>query len=137
MEDFDLAAELTRQFFISLKKYGEDPKPLEDLTPRFELAIKFVERSFDLRLPDFREKFGDDEGEKSVKERLEDRDETAYKFVNEIFERATGTSIRVVGKESVQDLITTFIENYCGPGKTFKSLLIIFDCWRRSTAAIV
>ncbi|MCD6304953.1 MAG: hypothetical protein J7M32_01540 [Deltaproteobacteria bacterium] len=127
MEDFDLAGELSRQLLFHLREYELDTKPLEDLTPRFNLALKFVDRNFEFRLPDFREKFGDDINKRKVIERLEDRDETAYKFVNDIFERATGTSIRAVGRESVQDLIATFLENYCGPGKKFKSLLIIFD----------
>jgi len=127
MEDFDLASELTRQFIFHLKRYGMDSSALEDLTPRFNLAHRFVERNFELRLSDFREKFGDDINKKKILERLEDRDETAYKFVNDIFDRATGTSIRAVGRESVQDLITTFVDNYCGPKKMFKSLLIIFD----------
>jgi hypothetical protein len=127
MGNFDLASELSRQALIRLNSYGLDTSPIEDLWPRFQQAITFVERNFDFRQSDFDEKFEKGISEDEIIARLSAHDDYAFQRVNEIFEIANGYPIRAVGQESPQQLIHTLCDSYCGEGKAFQNILILFD----------
>jgi len=45
MQSFDLTAEVTKQIVRSLKAHGLDPKPLDDLRPRFGQAASLIQMS--------------------------------------------------------------------------------------------
>lgn len=127
MDNFDLSAELSRQVLKQLREHDCDTTAIEDLSPRFHVAATFVERNFELRTNDFTERFDSDSTAESIVDLLNDRDEIAYKKVNEVYEIATGNSIPATGQESPKQLIQTLCEHYCDDDGPFQNILIIFD----------
>lgn len=127
MQDFDLSAEITRQVLRVLHKKGLDTSALDLLQPRFKAALHFTESFFETLKDDFIEKFGKGIEKESIVEGLEYHDEDVFRKVSEVYELKMGTPIRATGYESLHDIIRITKEAYCGPGKPFASLLIIFD----------
>jgi hypothetical protein len=127
MEDFDLASKINELLLERLRLLKQDTTPIEELRPRFRAADKFVRKNFQLRKTDFAKKFGKDSTLEGILEMLARADEQAFKSVNQIFEESTGSPIRAVGQESLQELLVTVGANYCGEGKPFSGLVIIFD----------
>lgn len=127
MGNFDLAAELSKQVVKNLKSLNLDTSPIEDLWPRFQLAQTFVERNFDIRADIFHERFGEVIHESEITDLLLGHDEKTFQLVNEIFEKANGYPLRAIGEESPTQLIEVLCESYCGEGKPFQAILIIFD----------
>ena len=76
---------------------------------------------------DFREYFGDDYSIEEITRGLTSQDDRVFTKVNEIYKLKMGTSFPVAGQESLQDFIRVTSKQYCGPGKPFAGLLIIFD----------
>ena len=127
MEDFDLSSEISRQILSVLKVKGIDTSVLENLRPRFKLAENFI-KSFHLSLEeDFREHFGTDFKVEEIIQGLDAQDEQVFKKVNEIYAQKMGSHFPAVGQESLQDFIRVVNEKYCGSGKPFAGLLIVFD----------
>lgn len=127
MEDFDLSNEISRQILNALKEKDVDTGALENLRPRFKLAENFA-RAFHVTLDeDFREYFGDDYSIEEITRGLTSQDDRVFTKVNEIYKLKMGTSFPVAGQESLQDFIRVTSKQYCGPGKPFAGLLIIFD----------
>jgi len=127
MGNFDLASELSRQALHRLNHHNLDTAAIDDLWPRFKLACNFVERNFELREKEFVEHFGNEIHKEELLNRLLDHDDFAYQHVNGIFEQANGNPLRSVGDESPTQLIETLCDEYCGSGKPFHSMLILFD----------
>ena len=127
MEDFDLASKVTELLLLRLRALKHDTAPLEDLRPRFKAAEKFVQRSFKLYREDFSTQFGGEISEKEILARLSRADEHAFKNVNKVFESANGFPIKAAGQESLQDVLATVANIYCGKEGPFEGLLIIFD----------
>ena len=85
-------------------------------------------RAFHVTLDeDFREYFGDDYSIEEITRGLTSQDDRVFTKVNEIYKLKMGTSFPVAGQESLQDFIRVTSKQYCGPGKPFAGLLIIFD----------
>ncbi|MDM8517172.1 hypothetical protein QUF76_13305 [Desulfobacterales bacterium HSG16] len=127
MEDFDLSSELTRQVLMQLKAKGLDTTPIEELSPRFQIAATFTERNFDLRKKEFRQHFKTKATATYITQRLLNHDEDAYRKVNGIYENANGNSIKAPGQESPKQLIQTLCEQYCGEKGHFQTVLVLFD----------
>ena len=127
MDDFDLSGEITRQILHQLKSANCDTAIIEELSPRFSMAANFVKRNFEIRQNEFIERFGESVSVDSICDLLASRNETTYSKVNEIFENANGYPIRAIGQESLQHLISTVTEHYCGDAGPFQSILIVFD----------
>lgn len=127
MRDFDLTAEIVRQVTKKIREKGLDTAPLEVLRPRFRLAANFVESLFEHFKGDFEERFGEGCLAASILERLEHQEEQAFELVNVIHERRLGSPIRAAGQESLHEFLATVKDVYCGDGKPFKSVLLIFD----------
>jgi len=127
MEDFDLASKVTELLLLRLRALKHDTAPLEDLRPRFKAAEKFVQRSFKLYRQDFSTHFGGEISEREILARLGRADEHAFKNVNKVFEAANGFPIKAAGQESLQDVLATIANVYCGKDGPFQGLLIIFD----------
>lgn len=127
MEDFDLASKITELLLLRLRALKHDTTPLEDLRPRFKAAEKFVQKSFKLYQQDFSTNFGGKISEKEILARLSQADEHAFRNVNQVFEAANGFPIKAAGQESLQDVLATIANNYCGKKGPFQGLLIIFD----------
>jgi hypothetical protein len=127
MGNFDLASELSKQALNRLKSSGLDTSAIDDLWPRFQLASSFVERNYDLRQNEFVEHFDKNLQKEEILNRLSVHDDFVFQHVNEIFKQANGYPLRAIGEESPTQLIETLCEHYCGPGKPFQSMLILFD----------
>ncbi|MBF0232648.1 MAG: hypothetical protein HQK65_06360 [Desulfamplus sp.] len=127
MDDFDLSGEITRQILQQLRDSNCDTTIIEELSPRFSMASNFTKRNFDIRQNEFVERFGETVSVNSICDLLASRDESTYSKVNEIFDNANGYPIRAIGQESLQHLISTVKEHYCGDSGPFHSILIIFD----------
>lgn len=126
MSSFHLGTEITRRIMATLRSHGCNLAPVEELSPRFQTAEQFVSRNFALRRGDFSELLPDRDLEPIVAS-LRDHDEDVYSQVDRIFERANGARIPVEGQESIQDLIATVTNTYCGDEGPFSGLLILFD----------
>lgn len=127
MKDFHLGGELYARIVGHLKQRGLDLGPIDDLSPRFKHAEAFTVRNFSVRRGDFEAAFGAGVTVEEIAERLSLRDEAAFQAVNGIYRAANGTDIGGHGQESPEELITTVCSLYCGPGKPFASMMIIFD----------
>lgn len=128
MKNFDLTAEVVRQVMAALRENDQDTSPLEELRPRFRQAAAFVsnERSFDAFREEFQREFGAGCRREEILERLAQHDEEAFRGVAAVVERV-GLSVRAVGQESLHDFLRVVGETYCGEGKPFAGVLIIFD----------
>ena len=127
MQDFDLGAEIMRQVLLVLHEKELDTSALNDLRPRFKAALHFTESFFETLQDDFIDKFGKEIGKENIVEGLECHNEDIFRKVSDIYEQKIGTPIKAIGHESLHDFIRITREAYCGPGKPFAGLLIIFD----------
>merc|ERR1712023_228844 len=77
MANFNLGSEIARQIILQLKNAGCDLSPVEELSPRFNIAANFVRRNFSLRQADFAEVLPG-LNEVAIIERLDEHDEVTY-----------------------------------------------------------
>lgn len=125
MQGFDLAAEFTKQIIRTLTLAGHDSKPFDDLRPRFGQAATLVRMS-NQEVKDDLVKSCDYDGIENLLRDLDQQDERAYVKVHNFF-AALGMPIRALSGESVRDVIDIAVREYCGPGKPYRSLLVLFD----------
>lgn len=126
MRNFDLAGEVVRQVLDALRQKGIDTSLLENLRPRFRYATNFAESFYGALESEFREAFVDLDLEQII-QLLHQQDESAFKKVNELYERKMGASISAAGRESLDDFVRITRESYCGKGKPFAGMVILFD----------
>ncbi len=127
MQDFDLSAEIVRQVLHALTANGLDTAPLEDLRPRFRTAVNFTESFIDALADDFAIAFGQSCDKRKIIADLKAQNEETFSKVNDIYREKMGSTIRAVGQESLHDFIRVTKETYCGPGRPFRGIVIIFD----------
>ncbi len=127
MQDFDLSAEIIRQIVRILNKNGLDTTPLEDLRRRFRIAIHFTESFFSALKEEFADAFGKCCEMNEIIEELRCQDEETFIKVSDIYQHKMGAPIRAVGLESLNDFIRVTKETYCGDGKPFAGIVIMFD----------
>jgi hypothetical protein len=125
MQSFDLAAEVTRQLVRVLKGDGHDPKPLDDLRPRFGQAAGLIRMSNEIVIKDLLEACGASTADELLTA-LDQQDERAYARVHEFF-AARGMPIRALTGESVRDVVDIAVREYCGKDKAYRCLLVLFD----------
>lgn len=126
MQDFDLSNEIIRQVIIALNRRGLDTSPIENLRPRFKTALIFTQSFFKSLRDDYFKVFGPIELD-TVLERLKAQDEETFVRVSKIYEEKMGAPIHTVGQESLHEFIRVTKETYCGSGKPYGGILIIFD----------
>ncbi|MEN6643973.1 MAG: hypothetical protein ABFE08_16170, partial [Armatimonadia bacterium] len=131
MRSFDLTSELTRQIGERVREQGLNTEALDELRPRFAQAANLVSMSdagivgdllASCNMPD----------RDAVLQRLQAQEEHTYAQVHDFYE-ALGMPIRSLGGESVSDLIGVVTRTYCGEGRPFGRLLILFDEFGRYT----
>jgi len=126
MGNFDLASEVTRQILLQLKEAKIDTGPLDQLRPRFSTAIKLI--NF----------LGDNDCERLVRlcgsqskdnliEELNLHNEALYEIVYDYFLNQKGLPIRSVGDETVKDVLDKVTQEYCGEGKPYQKIVLLFD----------
>jgi len=127
MEDFNLASKISSQILDTLKEQQLDTSVLEKLRPRFELAENFV-RSFQIHLTrEFAKEFGPRYDVEDIVDKLKSQYEDVFEAVNRIYMGKMGTSIPAGSSESLHDFISAVSREYCGEGKPFAGLFIVFD----------
>jgi len=131
MQNFDLTAELTRQILIQAHTHNLDTRVLDELRPRFRQASTLVKLSSQELADKLVEACGVNSIEQ-ILDALNEQDEGVYAKAQEIFE-AEGIPIRAFGGESVKDVIDVAIREYCGKGKPFAGMVILFDEFGRYT----
>jgi hypothetical protein len=71
-------------------------------------------------------------GIQEILARLEQQDDTVYSKVHQVL-ATKNIKISALGGESVRDVIDVATREYCGTGKPFKSLVVLFDEFGRYT----
>ena len=131
MRNFDLTAEVTQQIVSQLKARNLDTKALDDLRPRFSQAASLVRTAGEeLRRELFTRCETTDIEE--ILSGLERQDESVYGRVHEVFS-ALGVNITALRGESVRDVVDATVQDFCGPDKPFRCLLVVFDEFGRYT----
>lgn len=127
MQDFDLNNEIIRQILSALHKRGLDTGVLDDLRPRFKTATFFTESFYDPLINNFKESFGTNISRDKILERLYCQDEDTFRKISALYQQKMGSPIHAVGQESLYDFLRISKENFCGTGKPFSGIVIIFD----------
>lgn len=127
MEDFDLGGEILRQIFAILNEKGLETGVLEKLRPRFEMAKNFAVSFHEPLKSDFQSSFGVEYRVEDIINSLGTQNEQVFEKVNDIYAHKMGSAFQAVGQESLQDFIRVTQETFCGKGKPFAGILIIFD----------
>ena len=125
MQSFDLTTQFTQQILRQLKARNLDTSPLDQLRPRFSQAASLV-RMANQEVANELLSECDVGGTEDILAGLERQDEATYRRVHDVFSRR-GMVIAALRGESVRDVIDASIQNFCGPNKPFRSLLILFD----------
>ena len=125
MRNFDLTAEITRQITRALKARGLDTKPLDDLRPRFAQAASLIRMSHEGLIKELLVAC-EAVSVQDVLAGLEQQDERIYEKIHGFF-AARGMAIRALSGESVRDVIDVVVREYCGQGKPYRNLTILFD----------
>jgi len=125
MNNFDLAGELSRQVLARVREMGADPSPIEQLQPRFQTALGFLNVVSDSVLNELTDALNG-LSKAEIAERLEVQDESVFVRVAAFFEQRS-MPIVAVGRESIQELLDVTCSSYCGSDGPFRELVIIFD----------
>jgi hypothetical protein len=131
MQSFDLTAEVTRQIARDLKRRGLDTKPLDELRPRFSQAAALIRMSNAGIVEELLVSCEVNNVE-DILRGLEQQDENIYSKVHGFF-AARGMAIMALAGESARDVIDVAVREYCGTGKPYQSLVILFDEFGRYT----
>jgi hypothetical protein len=127
MNDFDLSGELIRQLLVVLINSGLDTSVIENLKPRFKTAVKFTKSFYNHLESEFKKSFGQDCTAENIIQELNLLDEDAYRKVSEIYEQKMDGPLAIAVQESLDNFFKIVTQNYCGNGKPFAGMLIIFD----------
>ena len=131
MQSFDLTTELGKQIRYQLALHELDITPLEELRPRFNQLATLVQLSNETILSELVHEV-DADSVQAVLGALREQNEHVYAMVHEFFSKR-GMTIHALGGESARDVIDLVVQQYCGKGKPFRSLLILFDEFGRYT----
>lgn len=133
MQNFDLTTQITRQILIQIKAIGLDTRPLIELRPRFAQASSLIRMAV-TNIDVVAELIAACEanGIEDILAKLEQQDEFVYGKVHQVL-AAKNIKISALGGESVRDVIDVAVREYCGAGKTFKCLVVLFDEFGRYT----
>ncbi|WP_213780753.1 hypothetical protein [Caballeronia sp. dw_276] len=124
--NFNLGNALSASLFRILKERKIDDRAMRELSPRFDDAVSFVKRNYELRTREFNSRLSG-KSQRVIVESLASRDEDTYATVDELYFEANGAHIPVSGRESIQDVISVFCDTYCSKDGPFSRLVIVFD----------
>lgn len=125
MQSFDFTAEFTKQIVSRLKQDGHDAQPFDELRPRFGQAVSLIRMSNESVVRQLVAALDVGPLDQIIAE-LEQQDERIYAKVHDFF-ASQGMTIRALAGESVKDVIDIAAREYCGNGKPYRSLLVLFD----------
>jgi len=125
MQSFDLTAEITKQIVRTLKADGLDPRSLDDLRPRFGQAASLIRMSNEGVVKELVAAC-EVSSAQDLLAGLDQQDERTYAKIHDFF-ASRGMPIRALAGESVRDVIDVTVREYCGKGKPYRCLLVLFD----------
>ncbi len=131
MRSFDLTTELTRQIVQQVKAGNLETRPLDELRPRFSQAASLIRMANPDVVNDLLAACDADRIE-AVLQGLEQQDELIYGRVHELF-ADRGMPIAALGGESLRDIIEVSVREYCGNGKPYRGIVVLFDEFGRYT----
>lgn len=131
MKNFDLTSEVSRQIYKQINSKNIDTTPLDELRPRFMNVIKSLNVLNDSLKEEIKKDCNVSDFEKII-ESLKEQDEHVYKLAHD-FLLKLGFPIKSMGGESIDDIISTVVNEYCGQNKPFQSLVFLFDEFGRYT----
>jgi len=131
MRSFDLSAEVARQVMHQLESRGLETRALDELQLRFAQAASLVQVSGDEVVRELLDHCGA-EAVDDLLNGLRERHEQVYSDVHDFFAER-GVPIRALGGESVRDVIDVACQHYCGDGRPFAKLVVLFDEFGRYT----
>ena len=133
MNNFNLDSEVLRCARLALEQNGIDDSILRSLTKAYDIARHFVDRNFIAYQQDF-SSAAKKHGLGFSGERLKlfllnniEVDSRAVGVVNEVFSEVTGDSIRWERGISAGDVLSLLSNSFCGEGKPFNKVLLLFD----------
>ena len=126
MGNFHLGNQLNKVVLKQLDMHAVDAQAVRDLSPRFNKAQRFVERSYQIYAVEFQKKLAQFD-QAQIFQLLTENNEDVYAAVDQIFLDVTGSAIPVDGQESAQDLLQTLCDTYCGTDKPFENIILLFD----------
>jgi hypothetical protein len=125
MRGCNLAAEMATQITGILRRDGHDTAHLDSLRPRFNQAASLIDLS-NSTVRDELIAAAEADSLDALLVALGDQDEHIYAVVHDFFEKR-GMPIAALSGESVHDVIDIAVREYCGAGKPYQSLLVLFD----------
>ncbi|MBU4270782.1 MAG: hypothetical protein KKA28_02795 [Planctomycetes bacterium] len=131
MQSFDLTTEVTQQIIRQVKASGLETCPLDELRPRFSQAVSLVRMANQDILRELVTACDIDSID-VVLAGLEKQDDLVYGRVHDVF-AARGMAIAALRGESMHDIIDVSVREYCGKGKPYRTILILFDEFGRYT----
>ena len=126
MREFPLMSEITHRVIEALRADGLDTSPIENVRPRFARAASLIEKLNQKLADEICQEAGHPNLESLVFALREEQNEATYKAVAQYLESA-GISLDASQNGSLPDLFQILEDNYCGPGKPYKSIVILFD----------
>ena len=124
---FDLNSEMTRQILEQVKARGLDTRPLDELRPRFSQAASLIRMAV-TNTDVVNELLAacDVSSVDEILSSLEKQDDSVYSKVHQVL-ATRNIMITALGGESIRDVMDVTCREYCGQGKAFRCLTILFD----------
>lgn len=126
MGEFPLLPEIIRRVIDALRADGLDTTPVENVRPLFARAASLVEKLNPQVINDICQEAGKATLEHLVVALREEQDEATYKAVAQYLER-DGFLLDASQNGSLPELFQILAETYCGDGKPYKNIVILFD----------
>ena len=126
MREFPLLPEILRCVTASLHADGHDSTPVENMRPRFAKAASLIERLHQQFTDTICQEAGKPDLESLVAALREEQDEAVYKAVAQYLEKE-GIPFDAGQNGSLPEFFQILVESYCGIGKPYKSVVILFD----------
>jgi hypothetical protein len=124
---FDLNSEMTRQILEQVKVRGLETRSLDELRPRFSQAASLI-RMAETNIDVVNELLAicDASSVDEILTSLEEQDDSVYSKVHQVL-ASRNIMIAALGGESIRDVMDVTCREYCGQGKAFRCLTILFD----------
>jgi len=126
MSEFPLMSETMRRVTEALRADGHDSAPIENVRPRFAKAASLIEKLNSKLTDEICREAGKPDLESLTSALREEQDEAVYKAVAHYLMNE-GVSLDASQNGSLQDLFQTLADAYCGEGKPYKNVVILFD----------
>lgn len=126
MREFPLMSEMMQRIMEVLHADGHGSEPIENVRPRFAKAASLIEKLHQQLIEEICQEAGYSSLESLVFALKEKQDEVAYKAVAQYLEKE-GLALDASQNGSLPELFQILEDNYCGPGKPYKNIVILFD----------